>query len=98
MRGHIKRQTNLFVKINLEELVPAGHPLRPIKAMADEALGSMSRTFAAAYAPSSKGGALMADPAMIADIGRVVREWAALADWAKKHGAPQRKPHHAADA
>ena len=56
MRGHIKRQTNLFVKINLEELVPAGHPPRPIKAMADEALASMSRTFAAAYAPSSKGG------------------------------------------
>lgn len=56
MRGHIKRQTNLFVKINLEELVPAGHPLRPIKAMADEALASMSRTFAAAYAPASKGG------------------------------------------
>jgi transposase len=56
MRGHIKRQSNLFVKINLEELVPAEHPLRPIKALADEALAGMSRTFAAAYAPASKGG------------------------------------------
>ena len=56
MRGHIKRQSNLFVKINLEEMVPAGHPLRPIKRMADEALAGMSRTFAAAYAPASKGG------------------------------------------
>lgn len=56
MRGHIKRQTNLFVKLNLEELVPAKHPLRPIKAMADKALASMSRTFAALYAPASKGG------------------------------------------
>ena len=56
MRGHVTRQTNLFVKINLEELVPADHPLRPIKAMADEALAGMSRTFAAAYAPASKGG------------------------------------------
>jgi transposase len=56
MRGHITRQTNLFVKINLEELVPAGHPLRAIKRMADEALASMSRTFAAAYAPAGKGG------------------------------------------
>jgi transposase len=56
MRGHVTRQTNLFVKINLEELVPGDHPLRPIKAMADKALAGMSRTFAAAYAPASKGG------------------------------------------
>jgi transposase len=56
MRGHVTRQTNLFVKINLEDLVPADHPLRPIKAMADEALAGMSRTFAALYAPASKGG------------------------------------------
>jgi transposase len=56
MRGHVSRQTNLFVKINLEELVPAGHPLRAIKRMADEALAAMSRTFAAAYAPADKGG------------------------------------------
>jgi len=56
MRGHSKRQSNLFVNINLEELVPAEHPLRPIKAMADEALAGMSRTFAAAYAPAAKGG------------------------------------------
>jgi transposase len=56
MRGHISRQNNLFVKMNLEELVPAGHPLRAIKRMADEALAAMSRTFAAAYAPADKGG------------------------------------------
>jgi transposase len=56
MRGHVTRQTNLFVKINLEDLVPTDHPLRPIKAMADKALAGMSRTFAAAYARASKGG------------------------------------------
>lgn len=56
MRGHIRRQTNLFVNINLEELVPADHPLRAIKRMADEALLAMSRTFAAAYAPADRGG------------------------------------------
>ena len=56
MRGHVTRQTNLFVNINLEEMVPAGHPLRAIKRMADEALASMSRTFAAAYAPADRGG------------------------------------------
>jgi len=35
MRGRITGQTNLFVKMNLEELVPTDHPLRAIKRMAD---------------------------------------------------------------
>lgn len=56
MRGRAARQSNLFVRINLEELVPADHPLRAIKRMADEALAAMSRTFAAAYAPAERGG------------------------------------------
>lgn len=56
MRGRSTRQPNLFVKINLEELVPADHPLRAIKRMADEALLAMSRTFSAAYAPAERGG------------------------------------------
>lgn len=51
MRGHITGQPNLFVKINLEDMVPVRHPLRAIKRMADEALASMGRTFAAAYSP-----------------------------------------------
>jgi transposase len=56
MRGRATRQSNLFVTINLEELVPADHPLRAIKRMADRALAAMSRTLAAAYAPPEKGG------------------------------------------
>ena len=56
MRGHSDRQPNLFVKLNLEELVPLDHPLRPIKRMADEILVSMNRTLTAAYAGSEKGG------------------------------------------
>jgi transposase len=56
MRGRTTKQSNLFVKINLEDLVPADHPLRAIKRMADEALAAMSRTFTAAYAPAEKGG------------------------------------------
>lgn len=56
MRGHLTRQNNLFVKINLEEMVPADHPLRAIKRMADQVLAGMSRTFTAAYAPAEKGG------------------------------------------
>ena len=56
MRGHIDHQTNLYVNINLEEWVPADHPLRAIKRMADDALASMSRTLTAAHAAQSKGG------------------------------------------
>lgn len=56
MRGRPQHQPNIFVRINLEELVPADHPLRAIKRMADEALASMSRTFTAAYAPAERGG------------------------------------------
>lgn len=56
MRGHLNRQANLFVKINLEELVPLNHPLRAIKRMSDEALAAMSRTFAAAYSPLGRPG------------------------------------------
>ena len=56
MRGHVTRQSNLFVTINLESLVPAAHPLRSIKRMADRVLAEMSRTFTAAYAPAERGG------------------------------------------
>ena len=56
MRGHVTGQSNLFVKINLEALVPKDHPLRAIKRMADQALAAMGRTFAAAYSPVGRPG------------------------------------------
>lgn len=56
MRGRTTGQPNLFVTINLEDLVPIDHPLRAIKRLADEALAAMGRTFRAAYAPAEKGG------------------------------------------
>ena len=49
MRGRTTGQSNLFVKLNLEAMVPPDHPLRAIKRMADESLAAMNRTFAAAY-------------------------------------------------
>jgi hypothetical protein len=58
MRGRPDRQPNLFVKINLEDLVPQEHPLRPIKRMADEALAAMSNW----KRDTSRGEAGSADP------------------------------------
>jgi len=51
MRGRDDRSEGLFSYIRLEQRVPADHPLRPIKALADEALGALSRRFDGLYSP-----------------------------------------------
>ena len=49
MRGADTQQSELFSYGSLEERVPAGHPLRPIRTMVDEALQQMSRRFDEIY-------------------------------------------------
>ena len=49
MRGRDDRSGGLFSYIRLEERIPADHPLRPIRAVADEALGSLNRRFEGLY-------------------------------------------------
>jgi transposase len=49
MRGSISSQAMLFSYLSPEARVPATHPLRPLKAMADEVLQKLSPTFAAMY-------------------------------------------------
>jgi transposase len=49
MRGEDKQQDQLFSYGTLEERVPANHPLRPIRAMVDEALREMSARFDEIY-------------------------------------------------
>jgi transposase len=49
MRGEDLQQHELFSYGSLEERVPATHPLRPIRAMADEALQTMSSRFDEIY-------------------------------------------------
>lgn len=49
MRGSKNRQPGLFYSINLKSLVPANHPLRGIKKLADEELARLSPKFSAAY-------------------------------------------------
>ncbi len=43
MRGEDRQQREMFLQASLEEVVPAGHPLRPIRAMVEEALREAGR-------------------------------------------------------
>jgi transposase len=49
MRGEDVQQSELFSYGSLEDRVPAGHPLRAIRAMVDEALGEMNGRFDEIY-------------------------------------------------
>ena len=51
MRGSDERSGALFSYVDLEARVPAGHPLRAIRAIVNEALVEVSPTFARLYAP-----------------------------------------------
>ncbi len=54
MRGRSHAQSDVFHTFHLEELVPADHPLRAVKARADKVLGSMSARFNRAYAAGGR--------------------------------------------
>ena len=49
MRGRDERSDGLFTYVRLEERVPADHPLRAIRRLVDEALGSLHKRFEALY-------------------------------------------------
>src|ERR1700691_5442703 len=49
MRGRDDRSEGFFSYVRLEERIPADHPLRPIRALADEALGSLNKRFEGLY-------------------------------------------------
>ena len=49
MRGRVDYQDEIFHSFNLEEMIPANHPLRAIKSRADGILTEMSRRFGRAY-------------------------------------------------
>lgn len=50
MRGSDRRSGALFSYVDLEDRVPAGHPLRSIREIVNDALGSMSGAFEGMYA------------------------------------------------
>lgn len=49
MRGSDERSEGLFSSVSCEARVPPGHPLRPIRAIVDEALEVMSPAFEGLY-------------------------------------------------
>jgi len=49
MRGRVDHQQSMFVAFDVEQRVPADHPLRPVKRWCDRVLASMSRDFNRAY-------------------------------------------------
>lgn len=56
MRGADTFTESLFTMRKLEDFVPPDHPLRPIRAMVNQALVKMDRLFAGMYEPDIKGG------------------------------------------
>jgi transposase len=54
MRGPDAQQSDMFSYVSLEERIPADHPLRAIRAMADRALRELSPLFSKLYAPSGR--------------------------------------------
>lgn len=54
MRGHEEPQGFMFSYVSPEQRVPADHPLRRIKGLADVALRSLSRTFDRMYAKEGR--------------------------------------------
>lgn len=56
MKGTPDRQAAGYHTFNVEDLIEAGHPLRPIKRMVDAALAGLSRTFKAAYSERGRPG------------------------------------------
>jgi len=49
MRGHVTKRQPLFLMLDVEAMVPADHPLRPIKRRCDTILSAMRRDFNRAY-------------------------------------------------
>jgi transposase len=49
MRGQDDRSEGLFCYVRLEQRIPSDHPLRAIRALVDQALGSLNKRFDALY-------------------------------------------------
>lgn len=54
MRGRADQSEALFAYVRLEGRIPADHPLRAIRGLADEALGSLNKRFDKLYSSTCR--------------------------------------------
>src|SRR5438445_6390889 len=54
MRGHDEQQLGVFSYVNSEQRIPHDHPLRQLRAMADEALRELKPRFSRLYAKTGR--------------------------------------------
>jgi transposase len=54
LRGQQERSGSLFSYVSIEERIPASHPLRRIRKLADQALDRLNPTFCALYASEGR--------------------------------------------
>ncbi len=54
MRGRDRQQSSMFSYVSAEPLVPKDHPLRPVRVMADAALGELGAHFDEMYASGGR--------------------------------------------
>ena len=54
MRGSDERSGSLFSYVDIEERIPASHPLRVIRAIVNEALAALDAEFAELYADDGR--------------------------------------------
>src|ERR1700733_10207104 len=54
MRGRDDVSEGLFSYVRLEERIASDHPLRPIRQLADEALGALNERFEGLYSPTGR--------------------------------------------
>jgi len=54
MRGTTSRQVKMLEVIDVEELIPANHPIRQVKPLAEAALGDLELTIEAMYAQNGR--------------------------------------------
>lgn len=54
MRGQQERSGSVFSYVSIEERIPASHPVRPIRKLADQALDRLNPTLCQLYAAEGR--------------------------------------------
>jgi transposase len=54
MRGPAERQAKMLFGVTTEEFIPADHPIRKVRKLVDEVLGTLSPQLTAMYAPAGR--------------------------------------------